>query len=140
MLVYLHIFFPRSSLFADRDDGVEVEWVDSGVQRQEQGARQDVFREVQAAQCFAHCLQSHCNLLDGVLHMCQYKMRLVYAHFPVNANITNGGKTVEIRNMLGEQNVRIVNVLVGVKIETLRFCAFICQLRTEWIFRRDWVR
>merc|ERR1712157_332648 len=46
-----------------------------------------------------------------------YKMRLVYAHFPINATITNGGKTIEIRNFLGEKIVRTVNMLAGVKVE-----------------------
>merc|ERR1712007_220148 len=46
-----------------------------------------------------------------------YKMRLVYAHFPINANITNNGKTVEIRNFLGEKIVRTVHMLEGVKVE-----------------------
>ena len=30
------------------------------------------------------------NLFDGVEKKFRYKMRLVYAHFPINANITNG--------------------------------------------------
>merc|ERR1719327_1371299 len=38
------------------------------------------------------CLRSVCshiqNLFDGVTSMFEYKMRLVYAHFPINANIT----------------------------------------------------
>ena len=67
------------------------------------------------------CLRSVCshisNLFDGVTSKFEYKMRLVYAHFPINANITNGGKTVEIRNFLGEKNVRIVNMLDGVIIK-----------------------
>merc|ERR1712094_49709 len=67
------------------------------------------------------CLRSVCshiqNLFDGVQSKFQYTMRLVYAHFPINANITNGGKTVEIRNFLGEKIVRIVNMLPGVVIE-----------------------
>merc|ERR1712032_351241 len=46
-----------------------------------------------------------------------YKMRLVYAHFPINATITNGGSTVELRNFLGEKRVRIVNMLPGVKVD-----------------------
>ena len=29
---------------------------------------------------------------QGVAHKFEYKMRLVYAHFPINANIINGGK------------------------------------------------
>merc|ERR1740127_147955 len=57
------------------------------------------------------------NLFDGVEKKFEYRMRLVYAHFPINANITNGGKTVEIRNFLGEKIVRVVNLLPGVMIE-----------------------
>merc|ERR1719456_1338806 len=44
-------------------------------------------------------------------------MRLVYAHFPINAAIVNDGKTVEIRNFLGEKIVRTVNMLPGVSVE-----------------------
>merc|ERR1711862_743719 len=57
------------------------------------------------------------NLFDGVEKKFQYTMRLVYAHFPINANITNGGKTIELRNFLGEKIVRTVNMLDGVVIE-----------------------
>merc|ERR1719444_214810 len=57
------------------------------------------------------------NLFDGVEKKFRYTMRLVYAHFPINVNITNGGKTVEIRNFLGEKIVRTVNMLDGVIIE-----------------------
>ncbi|CAE8624237.1 unnamed protein product [Polarella glacialis] len=57
------------------------------------------------------------NLFDGVEKKFEYKMRLVYAHFPINANIVNGGKTVEIRNFLGEKIVRTVHMLPGVVCE-----------------------
>merc|ERR1712146_330561 len=57
------------------------------------------------------------NLFTGVQQKFQYKMRLVYAHFPINANITNNGTTIEIRNFLGEKIVRTVNMLPGVKVE-----------------------
>merc|ERR1719359_2195632 len=57
------------------------------------------------------------NLFDGVEKKFQYRMRLVYAHFPINANITNNGKTIELRNFLGEKIVRTVNMLPGVKVD-----------------------
>ena len=47
----------------------------------------------------------------------RYKMKAVYAHFPININIINGGKTVEIRNFLGEKRVRTVQMLEGVTCE-----------------------
>jgi large subunit ribosomal protein L9e len=46
----------------------------------------------------------------------RYKVRLVYAHFPVNVNIEQGDKVVEIRNFLGEKRVRRVAMLEGVKV------------------------
>ena len=56
------------------------------------------------------CLQ---NLITGVTKGYEYKMRLVYAHFPININIEDGGKIIEIRNFLGEKRVRIVKMLPG---------------------------
>ena len=46
----------------------------------------------------------------------EYKMRLVYAHFPININIEAGNTVVEIRNFLGEKRVRIVKCLPGVTV------------------------
>jgi large subunit ribosomal protein L9e len=43
-------------------------------------------------------------------------MRLVYAHFPINVNVADAGKTLEIRNFLGEKIVRKVPMLGDVKI------------------------
>ncbi|KAJ0049184.1 hypothetical protein Pint_16811 [Pistacia integerrima] len=56
------------------------------------------------------------NLITGVTKGYPYKMRFVYAHFPINASITNGNKAIEIRNFLGEKNVRKVDMLEGVSI------------------------
>merc|ERR1719157_118630 len=90
------------------------------------GANCNCGKEVKARMFFAqtkqlssiHTVCSHIrNLFDGVEHKFEYRMRLVYAHFPINANITNGGKTLEIRNYLGEKIVRIVNMLPGVIVE-----------------------
>lgn len=57
------------------------------------------------------------NMITGVTKGYEYKMRLVYAHFPININITGKGERVEIRNFLGEKRVRIINMLPGVTIE-----------------------
>ncbi|CAH6722441.1 60S ribosomal protein L9-B [[Candida] jaroonii] len=58
------------------------------------------------------------NLITGVTKGYQYKMRYVYAHFPINVNIIEeeGKKFVEIRNFLGEKRVRKVPVTDGVAI------------------------
>ena len=53
------------------------------------------------------------NMIKGVTKGFEYKMRLVYAHFPINANITDEGAIIEIRNFLGEKRVRIVKMLPG---------------------------
>merc|ERR1712086_108194 len=83
-------------------------------------------RDVKARMYFAKSkqiasLRSVCshiqNMFDGVEKKFEYRMRLVYAHFPINANITNGNKTVELRNFLGEKIVRTVNMLPGVMVE-----------------------
>ena len=52
-------------------------------------------------------------MIKGVTKGFEYKMRLVYAHFPINANITDDGTNIEIRNFLGEKRVRIVKMLPG---------------------------
>ncbi len=54
------------------------------------------------------------NMIKGVTKGFEYKMRLVYAHFPINANITEEGSCIEVRNFLGEKRVRIVNMLPGI--------------------------
>jgi large subunit ribosomal protein L9e len=56
------------------------------------------------------------NMITGVTKGFEYKMRLVYAHFPINISIEKKGEVVEIRNFLGEKRVRVVNMLPGVTI------------------------
>ncbi|KAL5764386.1 hypothetical protein ACOSP7_016749 [Xanthoceras sorbifolium] len=56
------------------------------------------------------------NLISGVTKGYRYKMRFVYAHFPINAAISNSSKSIEIRNFLGEKRVRKVDMLEGVTI------------------------
>jgi large subunit ribosomal protein L9e len=45
------------------------------------------------------------NLITGVSKGYRYKMRFVYAHFPINASITAENDNIEIRNFLGEKRV-----------------------------------
>ncbi|KAK3031019.1 hypothetical protein RJ639_036870 [Escallonia herrerae] len=56
------------------------------------------------------------NLITGVTTGYRYKMRFVYAHFPINANISSAADSIEIRNFLGEKKVRKVQMLDGVSI------------------------
>ncbi|KAG5639261.1 hypothetical protein H0H81_004922 [Sphagnurus paluster] len=56
------------------------------------------------------------NMIIGVTQGFRYKMRAVYAHFPINCIIQESGKQVEIRNFLGEKTVRHVSMLNGVNI------------------------
>ena len=59
------------------------------------------------------------NMITGVTKGYKYKMRYVYAHFPINVNVVEkeGAKFVEIRNFLGDKKVRLVPVREGVEIE-----------------------
>jgi len=56
------------------------------------------------------------NLIVGVTQGFRYKMRMVYAHFPINTNIESSGQKIELRNFLGEKRVRRVDMLEGVTV------------------------
>lgn len=59
------------------------------------------------------------NLITGVTKGYKYKLRYVYAHFPINVNTIDkdGKKFIEIRNFLGDKKVRLVPVREGVDVE-----------------------
>ena len=61
------------------------------------------------------------NLIIGVTKGFKYKMRYVYAHFPINVNVDKNNETglwnVEIRNFIGEKIVRNVTCQPGVDVE-----------------------
>ncbi|GJC86929.1 60S ribosomal protein L9-A [Colletotrichum liriopes] len=60
------------------------------------------------------------NLIIGVTKGFKYKMRYVYAHFPINVNLDKSSETglweVEIRNFIGEKLVRRVVMREGVDV------------------------
>jgi large subunit ribosomal protein L9e len=56
------------------------------------------------------------NMVIGVTKGFRYKMRAVFAHFPINCIIQESGHALEIRNFLGEKTVRHVKMLNGVEI------------------------
>jgi large subunit ribosomal protein L9e len=67
--------------------------------------------EISALQTFASHIE---NMITGVTRGYRYKMRFVYAHFPIN--VTIDGQTVEVRNFLGEKRVRRVKMLGDTKV------------------------
>ena len=56
------------------------------------------------------------NMFTGVLKGYEYKMRFVYAHFPVNAIISDDSRQIQIKNFLGEKITRQIDLLPGVTI------------------------
>jgi large subunit ribosomal protein L9e len=65
------------------------------------------------------CIRTVCshieNMITGVTQGFRYKMRFVYAHFPINVNYDEKSHTVEVRNFLGEKRVRRVKLPAEVK-------------------------
>ncbi|KAI9320837.1 ribosomal protein L6, alpha-beta domain-containing protein [Dichotomocladium elegans] len=57
------------------------------------------------------------NMIVGVTKGFEYKLRYVYAHFPINVIVNGSGDAVEIRNFLGQKVVFHVKMREGVKCE-----------------------
>nr|ALS05243.1 60S ribosomal protein L9 [Tortanus dextrilobatus] len=57
------------------------------------------------------------NLFKGVPLGFMYKMRAVYAPFPLKCAISEGGSFIEVRKFLGEKYIRKVRMAPGVPVE-----------------------
>merc|ERR1719326_2254746 len=51
------------------------------------------------------------KMIVGVKQGYRYKMRLVYAHFPINVSIVDNGKRIEVRNFVGQKKVFISDMM-----------------------------
>jgi len=56
------------------------------------------------------------NMIKGVTSGFEYKMRAVYAHFPINCVTSEKNTVIEIRNFLGEKFIRKVKMMKGVTV------------------------
>ncbi|GAB5353783.1 hypothetical protein AAMO2058_000063500 [Amorphochlora amoebiformis] len=68
------------------------------------------------------------NMMTGLKRGFQYKMRLVYNHFPIQASIENDGKRVEVRNFVGQKMTKICNLPEGVT------CRRSTEVKDELVF------
>jgi len=51
------------------------------------------------------------NMITGVTKGFLFKMKYVYAHFPINLVVHKDSKTVEVKNYLGEKMERVVKMI-----------------------------
>jgi len=70
--------------------------------------------------CYHHPILARVYVAH-VIALPQYKMKFVYAHFPINYNVTDGptGKNtvLEIRNFIGEKLTRRITMQPGCIVE-----------------------
>ena len=57
------------------------------------------------------------NMITGVTKGFEYKMRFVYAHFPISSNTIENNTVLTINNFLGEKRVRRVKMIGDCKVE-----------------------
>merc|ERR1712166_1578150 len=71
-----------------------------------------------AHQCSVNTFKSQINnMILGVTIGFLYKMRLVHAHFPINANISKDKTQIEVKNFLGGKKGHLVKLPPGATVE-----------------------
>lgn len=55
-------------------------------------------------------------MIRGVTEGYKFKMKLAFAHFPIQEAVSKDGTSVEIKHFLGEKIIRRIDALPGVKI------------------------
>ncbi|MCD4740392.1 50S ribosomal protein L6 [archaeon] len=55
------------------------------------------------------------NMINGVNHGYEYKMQIVYSHFPMNVNVEN--QNIKIKNFLGEKHPRTSKILGNTQVK-----------------------
>lgn len=66
--------------------------------------------------CELPCVKVQIFCFTGVTKGFLYKMRAVYAHFPINCVTSENNTVIEIRNFLGEKYIRKVVMAPGVTV------------------------
>lgn len=56
------------------------------------------------------------NMITGVTEGFEYKMKIVYSHFPIKASVKKEEGEFVVENFLGERNPRIARILGDTKI------------------------
>lgn len=56
------------------------------------------------------------NMILGVTRGYEYRLRVVYAHFPIQLSLSKDGTQLLIQNFLGEKTPRSARILEGVKL------------------------
>ncbi|MHA1792774.1 MAG: 50S ribosomal protein L6 [Promethearchaeota archaeon] len=60
------------------------------------------------------------NMIRGVTKGFLYKMKIVYAHFPITVKVDEKNKRIEIQNFTGERGHRVVPIKGDVKIKATK--------------------
>jgi len=57
------------------------------------------------------------NMIVGVTQGFEYRLKIVYAHFPVKVSFKKGTSILRISNFMGEKSDRIAKILKGVDVK-----------------------